>query len=72
MRLPSGREQIDHSPGAHDDLANVVAGLVYCCQEATRHELHFITPDELAGRDRNPRQQNQKDIFQESLTIRDL
>jgi len=25
-----GKETIDHSPGAHDDVANVVAGVAYC------------------------------------------
>ena len=26
-----GRDSIDHAPGAHDDLANAVAGLCGCC-----------------------------------------
>jgi hypothetical protein len=25
-----GKDSIDHSPGAHDDVANVVAGLAHC------------------------------------------
>jgi hypothetical protein len=25
-----GKDSIDHAPGAHDDLANVVAGVAYC------------------------------------------
>jgi hypothetical protein len=25
-----GKETIDHSPGAHDDVANVVAGVAHC------------------------------------------
>jgi hypothetical protein len=25
-----GKDTIDHSPGAHDDVANVVAGLAHC------------------------------------------
>jgi len=25
-----GKDSIDHAPGAHDDLANVIAGVAYC------------------------------------------
>jgi hypothetical protein len=25
-----GKDSIDHSPGAHDDVANVVVGLAHC------------------------------------------
>ena len=65
--LPSGREQIDHPPGAHDDLANAVAGVAFECQQASKHELVFLSPDELAGRDRDREQQGHRDLFQESL-----
>jgi hypothetical protein len=30
----SGRESIDHPPNAHDDLANVIAGVVAECRKA--------------------------------------
>jgi len=30
----SGRDQIDHPPGGHDDLANAVAGVVALCRAA--------------------------------------
>lgn len=70
--LASGRESIDHPPGSRDDLSNALAGFVYCSQKAARNELIFITPDELVGRDRNRRQENQRDLFQESLDIRGL
>jgi hypothetical protein len=29
-RARGGRDSIDHTPGAHDDLANAVAGLCNC------------------------------------------
>jgi hypothetical protein len=37
-----GKDSIDHSPGAHDDLANVVAGLAHCAVNR-----HAVTVTEL-------------------------
>jgi hypothetical protein len=36
------RTSIDHSPGAHDDVANVVAGLAHCAVNR-----HTVTVTEL-------------------------
>ncbi|MBI3932394.1 MAG: hypothetical protein HY317_03185 [Acidobacteria bacterium] len=35
-RGTSGRDRVDHRPGAHDDRANAAAGAVVLCLEATR------------------------------------
>ena len=32
-RGPSGRDRVDHRPGAHDDRANALAGVVVVCQK---------------------------------------
>jgi hypothetical protein len=31
-----GKDRIDHAPGAHDDLANVIAGVAYAQSAALR------------------------------------
>jgi hypothetical protein len=41
----SGRDSIDHAPGAHDDIANAVAGAVVA---ADAHKPFVITPEALA------------------------
>lgn len=38
----SGRETIDHAPGAHDDLANAVAGVLYAATADDRNELVVV------------------------------
>jgi hypothetical protein len=37
-----GNDSIDHGPGAHDDVANVVAGLAHCAVNR-----HAVTVTEL-------------------------
>jgi hypothetical protein len=46
-----GRDSIDHAPGAHDDVANAIAGLVVTLGSAIDHtNLDWISgPDEPAG-----------------------
>ena len=57
-RGPSGRDRVDHRPGAHDDQANVVAGLA----------------DLLLARRRaiEPRIRSASDLPEGPLTTRDL
>jgi hypothetical protein len=33
-----GRDTIDHAPGAHDDLANAIAGLCACTRSKYRYD----------------------------------
>jgi len=41
----SGRDSIDHSPGSHDDLSNVIAGVVGIIAKASRMSGGYTWPD---------------------------
>ncbi len=39
-----GRDSIDHPPGAHDDVANCVAGAIVTASRAAMEEVPFVVP----------------------------
>jgi hypothetical protein len=39
-----GRDSIDHPPGAHDDIANAVAGAIVTASCASGQETPFVMP----------------------------
>lgn len=52
-----GRDSIDHAPGAHDDLANCVAGV---CAELTKYGAYDVTNSWLDGPDRDGQQNDSR------------
>jgi hypothetical protein len=40
----SGRDSVDHPPGAHDDVCNAVAGSIVYAQQRSAQEVPFVVP----------------------------
>ena len=66
-----GKDKIDHLPGGHDDLANVVAGAAYVLLRRQGRELFFIGTKGLEPTPGERRQapRNERDLFGESLEL---
>ena len=66
-----GKDKIDHLPGGHDDLANVVAGVAYDLLRRQGRALFFISPKELEPilEERRQAQKSERDFFSESLDL---
>jgi len=39
-----GRDSIDHSPGAHDDIVNAAAGSIVCAAQRKAQEVPIVAP----------------------------
>jgi hypothetical protein len=50
----SGRDSIDHAFGAHDDVANAVAGALLTAQDARKPRVLFSTYSDYASNLRHP------------------
>jgi hypothetical protein len=65
-----GRDSIDHAPGAHDDLANAVAGTVVTALQAAFEDIPFVKPIIISASDYAPSRPYYESFINSDGTIR--